>query len=187
MKQSIQISGRLFLAVLFSLSMMIDTYPQQSGNKKLAGYDIVSLEKVTVEKSKETEDFPEEYGAVLHQSTLSRLKKKNIFNQVIDAAGDSVEPQNRESKRLILSSTVIQYKKGSRAKRYFVGFGAGATKVKVRFTLRDAATGQELLRSEREGSYSGILSLAGGGKAEANEEAVGDVLDGLIKDILKNR
>ncbi len=187
MKQRIQISRKLFLIALFSLAMMVDAYPLQSANKKLTGYDIISLEKVTVEKNKETEDFPEEYGAVLHQSALSKLKKKNIFNQVIDAAANSVEPQNQEAKRLILSSTVIEYKKGSRAKRYFVGFGAGATKVKVRFTLRDAATGQELLRTERDGSYSGVLSLAGGGKAEANEEAVGDVLDGLIKDILKNR
>jgi uncharacterized protein DUF4410 len=187
MKKRFIVSGKLFFVVLFSLGVMVDAYPQQSANKKLAGYEIISLEKVTVEKSKETEDFPEEYGAVLHQSTLSRLKKKNIFNQVTDAAATSVEPLDKEARRLILSSAVIQYKKGSRAKRYFVGFGAGATKVKVRFTFRDAATGQELLRTERDGSYSGVLSLAGGGKAEANEEAVGDVLDGLIKDILKNR
>jgi hypothetical protein len=86
-----------------------------------------------------------------------------------------------------LSSEVIQYKKGSRAKRYLVGFGAGATKVKVRFTFRKAATNEELLRTEREGSFAGVFSFVGGGKAEATEEAVGDVLDGLIKDILKNR
>ncbi len=65
--------------------------------------------------------------------------------------------------------------------------GAGATKVKVRFILRDAETGEELFRTDRQGKFYGTISLVGGGKEHAVSEAAGDVVDGLIKDIQKNR
>jgi hypothetical protein len=45
MKHNIQILGKLFFVALFSLSLMVEAYPQQSGNKKLVGYDIISVEK----------------------------------------------------------------------------------------------------------------------------------------------
>jgi hypothetical protein len=187
MKQRKSWSITLMLVMSFAWSVAIDARALQSANKKLSGYDIVQVEAATVEKGKETEDFPAEYGVVLQQNAVTRLTKKKIFNQVIDSTVAPVEPQNKDAKRLTLLSEIIEYKKGSRAKRYLVGFGAGSTKVKVRFTFRDAATGEELLRTEREGSFAGVFSFAGGGKAEAAHEAVGDVLDGLIKDILKNR
>jgi hypothetical protein len=79
------------------------------------------------------------------------------------------------------------YDKGSRAGRWLVGFGAGATKVKVRFVFRDAQTGAELFRTDRQGKFYGTVSLVGGGKGQAVSEAAGDVVDGLIKDIRKNR
>ena len=68
-----------------------------------------------------------------------------------------------------------------------VAFGYGATKIKMRFSVRDAATGVELVTFDHKGSFSGAFSFVGGGKEKAQNEAAGDVVDGIVKKILKNR
>ena len=75
--------------------------------------------------------------------------------------------------------------KGSRAVRRRAGFGASATKIKVRFVLRDGETGEELFRIDRQGRFYGTLSVVGGGKGHAVQEAAGEVVDGLVKRIRK--
>ena len=74
---------------------------------------------------------------------------------------------------------------GSNPRQLTAGFGAGATKVKVRFVLRDGETGEELFPIDRQGKFYRTLSVVGVGKGHAVQEAVGDVVDGLIKRIRK--
>jgi hypothetical protein len=70
---------------------------------------------------------------------------------------------------------------GSRAARYWAGFGAGAARTKVEGELVDAASGRVLLRFTQE-RRSGV-GMAGGGYASLlrrNLEAIGeDVGNGL--------
>lgn len=177
----------------------------EAGSKPLASYQVVVVEKFTVEPTDATVGFPRGNEAQVQGEVVDRLREKRLFEQVIDAteteaveatakteaapsapaeASASSAPVRQEVR---LSGTVILYTKGSRAKRYLVGFGAGAAKLKVRFIFRDAATGQEVFRTERQGKFYGTISFVGGGKGEATSEAAGDVVDGLIKDIKKNR
>lgn len=116
---------------------------------------------------------------------LQQLEKKKAFANVIDgAAAAGTQPKGQ---RLILSNTIVAYDKGSRAARFVVGMGAGSTKMRTLFVFKDAQTGQELFRTEREGKYAGWLSGTGGTKEEAVIESAGDVVDRLLDDIKKQR
>lgn len=166
--------------------------------KALTAYQGVVVEKFTVEKNSATEDFPRGQEQSIQQNTVQRLMKEKLFEEVVDAGADTppsggielpsnVVTGSPEKRRLKLNGTVVFFDKGSRAARWWVGFGAGATKVKVRFVLTDVETGAEVFRTERKGSFSGVFSFVGGGKDQATGEAAGDVVDGLVKDIKKNR
>jgi hypothetical protein len=183
----------LTLSLLSAVGLTSSAAAQESKAKKpLAGYNVLAVEKASVEQNAATENFPGGYDVVLQKSTIDNLQKKKVFAQIIDAsenasAGSEGQAPSTDDKRLILSMTVIKFDKGSRAARYFGGFGAGATKIKVRFVFRDAASGQEVFRTDREGKFYGTFSLFGGAKERAISEAAGDVVDGVIKDISKNR
>jgi hypothetical protein len=88
---------------------------------------------------------------------------------------------------LLLVLGIVGFNKGNRAARYIVGFGAGATKIKVRLVFRDAESQQELLSVDREGKFSGMFTLVGGSGTQAMSDVANDVIDGLIKEINKNR
>jgi hypothetical protein len=182
-------SAKLLSLIAVALLSIVAFAQEQKPGKSLAGYKAVMIEKVTVEKNAATEEFPVGYDAVLQKSAVANLLKKRTFEQVIDAAetasAEAAKPA--EGQKLTLAMTVIKFDKGNRAARYMVGFGAGATKIKVRFVFCDAATGKELFRSDREGKFYGAISLVGGSKEHAVTEAAGDVIDGLIKDVNKNR
>jgi len=166
----------------------IDAYPQPGTPKPLAGYRLLVVEKFTVEKNAATKDLPAGSDAELQKSVVARLREKKIFDEVIDGAENpAAAVAAKEAQRLLLSGTVIAHGKGSRLKRRLIGFGAGATKVKVRFLFRDAATSRELFRTDRQGTFYGMLIRIGGNKQSPIAEAENDVVDGLIKDVLKHR
>jgi hypothetical protein len=68
-----------------------------------------------------------------------------------------------------------------------VNFGAGATKVKVRFVLLDAQTGQELLKLDRQGKFYGVVGLFGGSRSQADAKSARSVVQGLIRAIEARR
>lgn len=175
----------LMLLVVFVLTTTAPASAQSKEGKPLTGYKAITVEKATVEKNAATEEFPGGYDAVMQKSIIANLQKKKVFEKVIDGAESNSTEE--KTQRLILSTTVIAFDKGNRAARYLVGFGAGATKVKVRFTLRDAETGRELLTTDKQGKFFGVISFVGGDKDHAVAEAAGDVVDGLIKEINKKR
>lgn len=90
-------------------------------------------------------------------------------------------------RRLILSSTVVLYDKGSRAARYFGGFGAGQSKVKVRFILKDAQTNAEVMSFDKQGTFKGMFSAFGGSQEEAFAKAASGLVKALIDELTKNR
>jgi hypothetical protein len=90
-------------------------------------------------------------------------------------------------RRVSLNGTVLTFDKGSRAARYFGGFGAGESKLKVRFILADAQTGTEVMRWDQVGTFKGMFSAFGGSQEEAFASTANGVVKGLIKEIVKNR
>ena len=79
------------------------------------------------------------------------------------------------SKSLLLDGTVISFEKGSRAKRYFIGFGAGKAYCTIQAVFTDKVTGEEVLRTNFDGELS--MSLFGGSPQEAVDAVVRAFID----------
>jgi len=75
---------------------------------------------------------------------------------------------------LLMQGTITSYEEGSRAKRYWIGFGAGKAYCTIQVIFTDKETGEELSRTNFEGKlYMGVF----GGDPN---EAVDGVVDAFI-------
>ncbi|MGH9562148.1 MAG: DUF4410 domain-containing protein, partial [Terracidiphilus sp.] len=94
---------------------------------------------------------------------------------------------NRADRRVILNCTILSFSTGNRAARYLAGFGAGESKLKVRFALKDAKTGADVMSWEQTGTFKGMFTPFGGNANTAFAGAANGVVKGLMKQIEKNR
>jgi len=170
---------------------------QTKAGKFLAEYNVIIVEKVTLEKNPKLSKFPAGHDTDLQKKIVADMQKKNVFPEVIDGtkqageqeiqAGEQPANNSTNGARLILSTTIIDFSPGNKALRYTVGFGAGATKVKARFVFRDAATGREIWTHTQQGKFLGFITVHGTGKDYPVTEASGDIVDNLIRAINKVR
>jgi len=87
-------------------------------------------------------------------------------------------PRHRGHGRvLVLDGTILSFEKGSRAKRYFIGFGAGKAFCTIQSTFTNKATGQEVLKTNFDGELS--MSFFGGSADEAVDAVVAAYIDYL--------
>jgi hypothetical protein len=178
------------LSVLLLIGAAVAAAEKPKSGKPLTGYNTIVVEKFSVEQTEKTMGFSPRMLESVRAEVIDRLQAERLFAEVIDATQlPAAQPETSAttSGALLLSGTVTEFSKGSRTKRAMIGLGAGASKVKVRFLFRDAQTDTELLRTEHKGKYHGLLGIGGGDEGYAMEEAAGDVVDGLIKDIKNNR
>ena len=107
----------------------------------------------------------------LHAAVLKDREKnpgKSIFSEVVRSS-------DRSDKVLALDGTVISFEKGSRAKRYFIGFGAGKAFCTIQASFKDKATGEEVLKANFDCELS--MSFFGGSAEEAVDEVVKAFID----------
>lgn len=182
-------------AVVLALALATTVRPaaaQTKTEKPLAGYGAIVVEAFTIDKNPATEQFPKGLETMMQQSLIKKLREKPLFPEVVDAtesqdsaaAAKAADPPER---RLVLSGTVITFDPGSRAARYWGSFGAGQSKLKVRFVLRDAETGASVYRADKEGKFKGIFSFLGGSQNEAATSAVNGVVKALVNDVAQQR
>jgi hypothetical protein len=95
---------------------------------------------------------------------------ESIFEQVV--RGDSATGDV-----LVLDGTVMSFEKGSRAKRYFIGFGAGKAFCTIQSTFTNKANGHEILKTNFDGELS--MSFFGGSADEAVDAVVAAYIDYL--------
>ncbi|MGB5276385.1 MAG: DUF4410 domain-containing protein, partial [Gammaproteobacteria bacterium] len=69
----------------------------------------------------------------------------------------------------------VSYEEGSRAKRYWLGFGAGKAYCTIRSTFTDKSTGEQILEMDFDGELTG--GLFGGTADEAVQAVVEAYLD----------
>jgi hypothetical protein len=180
------------LLLLVTIGMISPIDAQTKPVKPLAAYNGIIVEAVTMDKNPRLAKFPAGHDSYLQKNIVTDLRKKNVFAEVIDGTRQSGEPAPQANipasdKRLILSTTIIDFSPGNKALRYTIGWGTGATKVKARFILRDAATGREVMTHTQRGVFYGFVTYHGTGRDYPTTEASGDIVDGLIKTINKNR
>ncbi|HSP34858.1 MAG TPA: DUF4410 domain-containing protein, partial [Thermoanaerobaculia bacterium] len=73
---------------------------------------------------------------------------------------------------LVIRGTVESMSPGSRAKRYLVGYGAGAAGSKIHGEIVDANSGDVLLRFTQERRSGGTWKVAGGNDAQVMRDSV---------------
>ena len=76
---------------------------------------------------------------------------------------------------LLMQGTLIEYEEGSRAKRYWIGLGAGKAYCTIQVILIDKETGEELSRTNFEGKL--YMGLYGGDSIEAVDGVVDAFID----------
>lgn len=130
---------------------------------RLSTYDTIIIRDFKIDTAEYTNIDAEEKPKVdsmkpmlvkgLSDSLELELKKRKMF-KTIDKNGAP------KGKAVILEGEFTEINAGNRALRFWVGFGAGKTYLKVKGRLVDAETGKELATFvDRETGYKGSMTL----------------------------
>lgn len=121
---------------------------------------------------KEGTEFPESYLTTLMGELVAQLQETKNFKH---AFREGESQSGADTPAIRLTGVVTEFKAGSRAKRYVIGFGAGKTKVVADVKFIDKATGEVLYQGSVDGKV--IIGLFGGESAGATR--------GLAKEVAK--
>lgn len=170
-----------------TLSLLLFLFAHVAGPKPLAGYSEAVVERFSLEKHCELAPIQ---SNTVQQRFVSRLRARKLVAVIDRATADGDElaktPPPDGVKRMTLSATIVEFVPGNRAART-IGIGAGAMKLRIRITIKDAVTGAEILSCERLARYSGRFTADGGTNEAGFSAVVTEVVDGLIAEIEKNR
>jgi curli biogenesis system outer membrane secretion channel CsgG len=161
----------VFLSITAALALTAyvvaaETEQEKSHKNKYQNIEVSSFDV------KDGINLPAEYVTDLKNELVSELQNTKKFKQVLRDGESATQP---DAPTIRLIGTVTEYKPGSRAKRYFIGFGAGKTKIVAHIKLMDRATGEALFEDDVDGKV--IIGLFGGNsKGAAN---------GLAKEVAK--
>lgn len=128
---------------------------------KIADYEKVVVTKFDTSDAKLPEEKDNSYKpAVRVRDDAAGPFTKGLAGQMKNVSVTQGENSN-QAKTLILNVSVQELDPGSKAARYWAGFGAGAARVKVSGEAIDAATGNVLFRFTQE-RRSGVGMMGGG-------------------------
>jgi hypothetical protein len=125
-----------------------------------AAYSTVEIDRFVSEAGV---DFPADYQISLVEDLARELKR--TFKSV-DIIREGEPPQQGKG-ALRITGVVTQFKPGSRAKRYLIGFGAGATVVEAQIKFIDVPSGEVQFESTVQGTT--WIGIAGGGSDSAGD------------------
>jgi hypothetical protein len=123
-------------------------------------------------RQEEAKTMQAEGPRVLAERFTTALKASGPFKDVVTVAAGAVPPEGA----LVLTGRFVTLDPGSRAKRYFAGFGAGKSSVKVTGEVKDA-TGNTLATFEQR--RIGAMGMGGGdslGKLMSDSRSIGEDL-----------
>lgn len=116
----------------------------------------------------------------LRQGILSELPESLPDLKAVQV-GDATCPD--PSRAISFGGTVTDYKKGNKAARYLIGFGAGKQKFAVNAWLKDKATGQVIAEDEIvDRKFAGFF----GGSAKKGVKDFAEKVTGFIRKTLKD-
>lgn len=145
-------------------------------------YSILLFDRVQV-SPKELKDADDRalaarLGPLFATEVVSRTRAAGLFDRVVNLA-ETTYTMPEDVRALRLETTLTRLNPGSRALRYFVGFGAGASKVQVETRLVDVATGMVLVvAADRREAAFGVF---GGDGEQHLRESVNDAARDYVK------
>ena len=121
-------------------------------------------------RQKEAQTMKNEGPRVLAERFVATLEKGGPFKNVTQLKADEAVPEGA----IVVEGRFLTIDPGSRTKRYFAGFGAGKSSVKVSGVVKDAA-GRTLATFEQR--RIGTMGVGGGdslGKLMSDSRSIGE-------------
>ena len=172
MKRTI-IIGLLVAAFLLVSACSSHRYTVVEPRKKdLTDYPILEIRdfKSNLGDS-ESKELAARFADRLHQKIMQD-RQEHPDEVIFD---DVVRGINKTEGVLLLDGTIISFEKGSRAKRYFLGFGSGKAYCTIQSIFTDKATNEQILKLNFDGELS--MGIFGGSVDEAVQGVVEAYLD----------
>jgi hypothetical protein len=138
-------------------------------------FSATDADLVKGEKKEETKTMQADGPRMLADRFVSKLKEIGPYRDVSIDAG-AAPP----SDALIVEGKFTELDPGSRAKRYFAGFGAGKSAVSVEGSVK---TAEGKLLATFEQRRVGVMGLAGGdslGKLASDAKSIGEDIAGFL-------
>jgi uncharacterized protein DUF4410 len=189
--------SRRFLVAIFALSVVVPAVyartkpaPTEPGTYKAWGQDIDQIEiiktfkiadydKIVVQPfdtSKAPLPDPKEkwYGTLKTALEGYTSYFMEAFPKELKAKADVQQSSSagKSAKTLIIRGEVEQLDPGSRAGRYFGGFGAGSASTKLNVDIVDAKSGKVLARVTQARRSGGTFKMGGGNDLDVMRDAV---------------
>lgn len=140
--------------------------------KSVSDFEVLEIKDFTSSLSdQDSRDLAGRFANQLHTEVLKEREKnpgQTIFSEVVRST-------DRKDRVLVLDGVVVSFEKGSRAKRYFIGFGAGKAFCTIQSTFTDKVTGEVILKANFDGELS--MSFFGGSAEEAVDSVVKAYID----------
>lgn len=173
MKKFLQVASLVALLMVSAFPVLADETPLPKPDvlteeavmtgKRLSGYDTLIIRdlktdgaeysNIDEEESPKVEAMKPLLVRTFSESLEMELKSRKLFKKI----EKNTEPSGNA---VILEGSITEFNAGNRAVRFFVGFGAGKTYLKMKGRLIDARTGQELATFvDRETGYKGTMTL----------------------------
>ncbi|HUX28710.1 MAG TPA: DUF4410 domain-containing protein [Terracidiphilus sp.] len=138
------------LMVLFSVWSLAQT-AKPAGNTIKDKYHVIEVDNFDIQEGVK---LPPDYFASLQDELVKQLTESHQFEAVLRP---QQQPPKEDMPVLRLTGIVTGYKEGSRAKRYFGGYGAGSTQIFAHAKYLDRATGETVIEGEVIGTLTGGL------------------------------
>ncbi len=135
-------------------------YLQIEAGANLADYRdaLVILEPAVLSADKDRPIDNETVRQTSDELLKEALQELGVFGELVDAEPANL-PEDGPSLRI---KTTLTLQHGSRAMRYFVGAGAGKSKLHIQIEMVDASSGKALAKYNGFGSGAGFASFSGG-------------------------
>ena len=147
----------------------------------LRTYTVLAVDKLPVSPEAINDDEDRKVAGSMptyfQSETVRRIREANLFAKVVNLSETSLTPGS--DKTLKLQGKITQLDPGSRALRYFVGFGAGRSKAQAELIFVDAQSGDVVMViADRRVAAYGIF---GGDSEEHLQESFGDMARDLAR------
>lgn len=162
-------AGVLVAVAAFVFSLPQGAMGQDKSGKTGTRYEFIEIDRFDVAPGI---DFPDTYRAKIDEDLFRALQTIKGIKQVL-RDGESLPVA---APVLEITGTITKFKKGNRAARYVVSFGAGETIIDAHIKCYDARANKVLFERDVDGKV--VFGMIGGKSDGAN--------NGLAKEIAKD-
>ncbi|HTK28636.1 MAG TPA: DUF4410 domain-containing protein [Vicinamibacterales bacterium] len=159
--------------ILDQITLYVDK-PPASSHVVIRPFSATDADIVRGEKKDETKTMQADGPRLLTERFIASLKGLGPFTDVSALEGEAAPPADA----LLVEGKFVELDPGSRAKRYFVGFGSGKSAVTIAGTVK---AGDGALLASFEHRRVGVMGMGGG---DSLGKLAGDTKD-LGEDVAK--